>query len=306
MFKLVSGNSTLNLAKKISSEINIPITNSTFSKFSDGEISIQIDENVREHDVFVVQSTCQPVNDNLIELFLILDALKRASAKRVTAVIPYFGYARQDKKLEPRAPISAKTISNLINSSGADRIVSIDLHSNQIQGFFDCPVDNLFASNIFLRIIRDIITDNTIIVSPDAGGVGRANAYAKRLDCDVAILSKIREKANYVSSMKLIGCVENKKCIIIDDMIDTAGTLCKASELLMNYGAESIEVFATHPVLSGNAISKIENSPISAVHVTDTIPLESNSKFCVHSISSLLGKALLHIHNGKSISELFE
>lgn len=305
MFKIVSGNSNLNLVNKISKYISTLVCESKISRFSDGEISVRIDDNVRNSDVFVIQSTCYPVNDNLMELLLILDALKRASARRITAVIPYFGYARQDKKLEPRAPISARLVSNLITNSGADRVVSMDLHSNQIQGFFNCPVDNLFASNIFFKYIKTIMTENTIIVSPDAGGVSRANAYAKRLNSEVAILSKIREKANKISSMKLIGCVKDKNCIIVDDMIDTAGTLCKSSEILMDYGAKSIEVFATHPVLSGEAVSKIENSPIKRVHVTDTIPIPKNSKIQIHTVSELIGNALLNIYYGKSVSDLF-
>lgn len=276
--------------------------------FSDGESRIEIQSDMRGCDVFVIQPLKNPANHHIVELCLTLDALKRASAKRVTAVIPYFGYARQDRKIEPRTPISAKAIANLISASGIDRLLTIDLHAGQIQGFFDVPVDNLYASKIFLKHLPDD-PENTCIVSPDIGGSNRANHYSKKLGCDLAIVHKHREKANEVAEMRLIGDVRGKNCFIVDDMADTSGTLCKCADLLKDNGAESINAMITHGVFSGGAIEKINQSCFDKVFVSDTIPQERqvlmNNKFEVVTVADLFAQAIYNIHNEVSVSSLF-
>ena len=309
--KIVTGSSNPDLAKAICDHLGCQLTPTLATTFSDGEMRIEIGDNVREDDVFVVQPTCPPaVNQNIIQLCLMLDALKRASAGRVTAVIPYYGYARQDRKVSPRAPISAKLMADFISVAGAERVVTIDLHAGQIQGFFDCPVDNLFAVPVMLDALRQRCTENFVIVSPDAGGVERARAYAKRLKAPLAIVDKRRDSPNQAQAMHVIGEVEGKIAIIVDDMIDTAGTLCAGAEVLLKYGATEIIACATHPVLSGPAIERINTTEaLSQVIVTDTIPLGEKlgrcSKLQVVSVAALLGKTIHNIHTGSSVSVLF-
>ena len=277
--------------------------------FSDGETCIEIEENVRGRDVFVLQSTSMPVNDNLMQLLIIMDALKRASAKRITALIPYYGYGRQDRKVKPRVPISAKLVADLITVAGANRVVSIDLHAGQIQGYFNIPVDNIFAAPILLNHIRAHIQNNLVIVSPDAGGVERARAFAKRLHASLAIIDKRREAPNVSEAMNIIGEVQGKTAIILDDMVDTAGTLTQAAEALKSRGAAGIDACCTHPVLSGPAIERIKVSPIDSLVVTNTIPLNGDSKNCnkikVLSVAELLGETIKRIYNSNSVSTLF-
>jgi len=277
--------------------------------FSDGETCIEIEENVRGRDVFVLQSTSTPVNDNLMQLLIIMDALKRASAKRITALIPYYGYGRQDRKVKPRVPISAKLVADLITVAGANRVVSIDLHAGQIQGYFNIPVDNIFAAPILLNHIRAHIQNNLVIVSPDAGGVERARAFAKRLNASLAIIDKRRERPNVSEAMNIIGEVQGKTAIILDDMVDTAGTLTQAAEALKNRGASAIDACCTHPVLSGPAIERIKASPIDSLVVTNTIPLNGDSKNCnkikVLSVAELLGETIKRIYKSNSVSTLF-
>jgi len=277
--------------------------------FSDGETCIEIEENVRGRDVFVLQSTSTPVNDNLMQLLIIMDALKRASAKRITALIPYYGYGRQDRKVKPRVPISAKLVADLITVAGANRVVSIDLHAGQIQGYFNIPVDNIFAAPILLNHIRAHIQNNLVIVSPDAGGVERARAFAKRLHASLAIIDKRREAPNVSEAMNIIGEVQGKTAIILDDMVDTAGTLTQAAEALKSRGAAGIDACCTHPVLSGPAIERIKVSPIDSLVVTNTIPLNGDSKNCnkikVLSVAELLGETIKRIYNSNSVSTLF-
>jgi ribose-phosphate pyrophosphokinase len=277
--------------------------------FSDGETCIEIEENVRGRDVFVLQSTSTPVNDNLMQLLIIMDALKRASAKRITALIPYYGYGRQDRKVKPRVPISAKLVADLITVAGANRVVSIDLHAGQIQGYFNIPVDNIFAAPILLNHIRAHIQNNLVIVSPDAGGVERARAFAKRLNASLAIIDKRREGPNVSEAMNIIGEVQGKTAIILDDMVDTAGTLTQAAEALKNRGASAIDACCTHPVLSGPAIERIRVSPIDSLVVTNTIPLNGDSKNCnkikVLSVAELLGETIKRIYKSNSVSTLF-
>ncbi|MGB5985506.1 MAG: ribose-phosphate pyrophosphokinase, partial [Desulfobacterales bacterium] len=277
--------------------------------FSDGEIQIEIKENVRMKDIFVIQSTCHPVNKSLVELLLMIDAFKRSSARRITAVLPYYGYARQDKKVAPRVPISARLVADLLITAGADRIITMDLHAGQIQGFFNVPVDNLFAAPVLLEHIRNNFDGNLILVSPDAGGVERARAYAKRLDCDLAIIDKRRDAPNKAKAMAVIGDVKDKTAIILDDMVDTAGTLTEAAEALMIKGAKEVHANVTHPVLSGPALDRIEASPIITLGVTDTIPLRgaalTSDKFVVISISELVGEAIIRSHHGDSVTSLF-
>jgi len=278
-------------------------------RFSDGEVMVELGENVRGRDVFVIQSTCSPVNENLMELLLLIDALKRASARRITAVMPYYGYARQDRKVAPRVPISAKLVADLITVAGAKRMLSVDLHAGQIQGFFDIPVDHLFAAPVLLNIIRSKDYPDPIIVSPDAGGVERARAYAKRLDVNLAIVDKRRDRANEAKAMNIVGDVKGKTAIVVDDMIDTAGTLTQAAQALLGHGATQVVACATHAVLSGPAITRIESSEISSVVVTNTIPLtekaRSSPKIFVASVAGLLGEAILRIHQEDSVSSLF-
>ena len=305
-----SGNSNPVLAKKICSHLQIPLGEAKITSFSDGEIQIEINENVRLRDVFVLQSTCSPVNDNLIELLLMIDAFKRSSASRITAVIPYYGYSRQDKKVAPRVPISSKLVADLITVSGANRVITMDLHAGQIQGFFDIPVDNLFATPIILNHIKNnFSTENLVIISPDAGGVERARAFAKRLNVDLAIVDKRRLKPNEAKAMAVIGDVSNKVAIILDDMADTAGTLTEAASVLIKEGAKEVHACCSHPVLSGPAIRRIDESQLESLIVTDTIPLKPEAAACqkikVLTIAELVGEAILRSHKGDSITSLF-
>jgi ribose-phosphate pyrophosphokinase len=277
--------------------------------FSDGETMVEIGENTRGRDVFVLQSTCTPVNDNLVQLLIIIDALKRASAKRITAVIPYYGYGRQDRKVKPRVPISAKLVADLITVAGADRVVSMDLHAGQIQGYFDIPVDNIFAAPILLKYIRSHINDNLVIVSPDAGGVERARAFAKRLNASLAIIDKRREGPNVAEAMNIIGDVEGKTAIILDDMVDTAGTLTQGAMALQRMGTGEIYACCTHPVLSGPAIERLEASPIKRLVVTNTIPPAEKCRNCKKvvflSVAEILGETIKRIYDSHSVSTLF-
>ena len=277
--------------------------------FSDGEIQIEIEENVRLRDVFVIQSTCSPVNDTLVELLLMIDAFKRASARRITVVIPYYGYSRQDKKVAPRVPISAKLVADLITVAGANRVITMDLHAGQIQGFFNIPVDNLFAAPVLLEYIKTHFSDDLVIVSPDAGGVERARAFAKRLDAHLAIIDKRRDAPNIAKAMAVIGDVAGKIAIILDDMIDTAGTLTEAAQAIADYGAKEVHASCVHPVLSGPAIDRITDSPLTSIVVTDTIPLNSKAAACdkiaVLSIAELVGEAMTRCHKGDSVTSLF-
>jgi ribose-phosphate pyrophosphokinase len=308
--KLFSGNSHMGLAREVAAYLDLTVGDAIITKFSDGEINVQINENVRGSDVFVLQPTSTPVNDNLMELLLIIDALKRASAKRITAVMPYYGYARQDRKVRPRVPISAKLVADLITAAGTNRILTIDLHAAQIQGFFNIPVDNLYASPVLFDYVNKKYTKNdVVIVSPDAGGVERARAFAKKLSCSIAIIDKRREAANISQIMTVIGDVKSKDTIILDDMIDTGGTIIQAAEALRNKGAIQVIAACTHAVLSGSSIEKANNSILEELIVTNTIPLDSKKETCkkltVLSIASLLGEAIKRIHEETSISSLF-
>ena len=308
-FIIFSGNSNPVLSQKICEYINVPLGGEKVKRFSDGEIQIEIDENVRSKDVFVIQSICSPVNDNLMELLLMLDALKRASANRITAVIPYYGYARQDKKVAPRVPISAKLVADILTVSGATRVITMDLHAGQIQGFFNIPVDNLFAAPVIIDYIRKKFNNDLVIVSPDAGGVERARAFAKRLNAGLAIIDKRREAPNQAKAMAVIGDVTDKIVVILDDMVDTAGTLVEAAGAIMKNGAREIHASCSHAVLSGPAIERIENSDLKTLVVTDTIPLNKSAKACnkikVLSISELIGEAIIRSFKGDSVTSLF-
>ncbi len=306
--KLISGNANPEQARLIAQEMGCELTSTLAKPFSDGEIRVEIGDNVRGSDVFVVQSTCNPVNRNLIELCLMLDALKRASAKRITAVVPYYGYARQDRKVVPRVPISAKMVADFISVAGANRLLTVDLHAGQIQGFFDLPVDNLYASKVLLDYLQDFKNDK-VIISPDAGGTERARAYAKRLNAGLAIVDKRRDLPNQAEAMNIIGDVQGKCAIVVDDMIDTGGTLVAAGEALAAKGAASVMACATHAVLSGPAVQRLENSQFSEIVVTDTIPLSQEASQCskikVISVAGLLAKAIQNIHKESSVSVLF-
>ncbi len=308
--KIFSGSANPELAEKICKYLATPLGHSTLTRFSDGELFVEIEENVRGADVFIVQPTCPPVNENLMELLIMIDAARRASARRITAVIPYYGYARQDRKTAPRTPISAKLVANLLVVAGARRILTMDLHAGQIQGFFDIPVDHLYAMPVFLQYIKENFKgDEIVIVSPDAGGVERAREYAKRLNALMAIVDKRRPRPNESEVMNIIGDVQNKIAIIIDDMVDTAGTICKAAEALLDKGAKEVYAIATHPVLSGKAVERIATSPLKALIVSDTIPLKEEAKAIgkiqVLSVANLLGEAIRRIHTDDSISSLF-
>ncbi|MCK5257471.1 MAG: ribose-phosphate pyrophosphokinase, partial [Deltaproteobacteria bacterium] len=278
-------------------------------KFSDGEIQVEIEENVRGMDVFVVQSTCTPVNVYLMELLIMMDAMKRASAERVTAVMPYYGYARQDRKVAPRAPITAKLIADLITTAGASRVLTIDLHAGQIQGFFNIPVDHLYSAPVMIEFIKKKFADNLVIVSPDAGGGERARAFGKRLGASLAIIDKRRPEPNQSSVMNIIGEIKNKTALLLDDMVDTAGTLTQSADALLKAGAKRVAACCTHPVLSGAAIERINKSALQELVVTDTIPLREEAKSCKKivalSVSKLLGEAIKRIHNNDSVSSLF-
>jgi ribose-phosphate pyrophosphokinase len=308
--KIFTGNSNPELAQAITRYMGIPLGAVMVGCFSDGEIQVEFKENVRGMDVFVMQSTCLPVNDNIMELLVMIDALKRASASRVTAVMPYYGYARQDRKVASRAPITAKLIADIITAAGADRVLTIDLHAGQIQGFFDIPVDHLYAGPIMAEAIRsNHFTSECTVVSPDAGGVERARAFAKRLGSALAIIDKRRSKPNESEVMHVIGDVAGRDAILLDDLVDTAGTLVKAAQALQNAGAREIYACCTHPVLSGQAIEKLNQSPIKKLYVTDTIPLAERTLQCpkiqIESIAPLLGEAISRIHREVSVSELF-
>ena len=308
--KIVSGNSNLPLAKRISTHLGVPLVDATIKKFPDKEIFVEIKENVRGEDVFVIQSTSFPANDHVMELLITIDALKRGSAKRVAAIIPYYGYARQDRKSGPRTPISAKLLANLISTAGANRALMVDLHAGQIQGFFDIPTDNLFAAPVFISDIKKRFkSENTIIVSPDVGGVVRARAIAKRVDCDLAIIDKRRERASVSEVMNIIGEVEGKNCILIDDICDTAGTLTNAAKALKNDKAKSVFAYITHGVLSDPAIERLENSPIDKMIITDSIlardDVIKSNKIDILSIAPLIGEAIERITDNRSVSSLF-
>lgn len=308
--KLFTGCAHASLAAEIANYLDMPVGDATVSEFSDGEIMVQINENVRGTDVFVLQPTSMPVNRHLMELLLMVDALKRASASRITAVIPYYGYARQDRKVQPRVPISAKLVADLITAAGTNRVVTMDLHAAQIQGFFNIPVDNLYAAPVLLDYIRkQYHFENLIIVSPDAGGVERARSFAKKLNCSMAIIDKRREAANVSQIMNVIGDVENKDAIILDDMIDTGGTTVQAATALKAKGAKRVVAACTHAVLSDNAVEKANKSVLEELIVTNTIPPDSKREQCkkltVLSIASLIGEAIKRIHEESSISSLF-
>jgi len=309
--KLFTGNAHRELAKEIADYLSIPLCDATVTKFSDGEIMVQINENVRGCDVFVVQPTCISVNQNIMELLLMIDALKRASSHRITAVIPYYGYARQDRKVQPRVPISAKLVADLILAAGTNRILTMDLHAAQIQGFFNIPVDNLYASPVLLDYIEKKYNHqrNLVIVSPDAGGVERARAFAKKLKSSIAIIDKRREIANVSNVMNVIGDVKDRDTIILDDMIDTGGTIIQAAAALKEKGASRVVAACTHAVLSGTAVEKLEGSLLEELIVTNTIPLDSkrgkSEKITTLSIASLIGEAIRRIHEETSISSLF-
>src|SRR5580700_10655220 len=307
--KIFTGNANPALAGKICASLGCPLGSAAVEPFSDGEIRLQILENVRGADVFVVQPTCTPVDRHLMELLLMMDALKRASAERITAVLPYYGYARQDRKDRPRMPISARLIANLLERAGAHRILALDLHAAQIQGFFDVPVDHLFATPVMIDYFEEMGGEGLTVVSPDAGGVERARAFAKRLDSPLAIIDKRRTDVNVAEVMHIIGEVEDQHCLIVDDLIDTAGTLVKASEALLKQGAKSVRACATHAVLSGPAVERIENSEIEEVVVTNSIPLSDAADSCRRikwlSVASLLAKAIQSIHEDGSVSTLF-
>ena len=308
--KLLSGNSNKNLSLKISKFLKNKLVNSSIKKFSDGEIYIEIHENIRGNSIFIVQSISSPANDNLMELLLCIDALKRSSAKNITAVIPYFGYARQDRKVVPRTSISAKMVSNLITKAGADRVVTLDLHSGQIQGFFDIPVDNLFATPIFARHIKKRIkSKNLICVAPDVGGTARARALGKMLNVGLAIVDKRRPAPGKAEVMNVIGNVSNKTCIIVDDIIDSGGTIVSAAKILKEKGAKDVHVYVSHGVLSGNAVEKIKKSKIKNLVITDTIDnsqkLKKANNIEILTISNLVGEAIKRISNSTSVSDLF-
>lgn len=307
---IFAGNSNSGLAQKVSKYLFKSLGVSKVNRFSDGEIQVEIQENVRLKDVFVIQSTCNPVNDNLMELLLMIDALRRSSAARITAVIPYFGYARQDKKVAPRVPISAKLVADLLTNAGANRIITMDLHAGQIQGFFNIPVDNLYAAPVLIEHIRNKFAGKElVVVSPDAGGVERARAFAKRLGAELAIVDKRRDKPNEAKAMAVIGDVEGKVAVLLDDMVDTAGTLTEASNAIHAKGAKEVYACCTHPVLSGPAVERIKNSALCSLVTTDTIPLNEEANACdkihVLSIASLVGEAIIRSHRGDSVTTLF-
>ena len=308
--KVFGGNSNLPLAQEICRHLKVTLGKAIVETFSDGETKVEVKENVRGGDVFVIQSTCAPGNDNLMELLLMMDAFKRASAKRITAVMPYYGYARQDRKVSPRVPISAKLVADLITTAGASRVLTMDLHSGQIQGFFNIPVDNLYSAPVLLRYLRRRLNHKKVtIVSPDAGGVPRARAFAKRLNASLAIIDKRRVEANVVEEMKIIGEVEGEVAVLLDDMVDTAGTLTMAAEALERAGASKIFACCAHPILSGSAIKKISDSPLQELVVSNSVPLTPESQGCkkikVLSVAKLIGEAIRRTHQERSVSSLF-
>lgn len=307
--RVFSGNANKELAEKICDKLGVSLGKANVTTFSDGETRVEIDENVRGMDVFIIQSTCPPVNVTLMELLIMIDAMKRASADRITAVVPYYGYARQDRKVAPRAPITAKLVADLIATAGANRVLSMDLHAGQIQGFFNIPVDNLFAKPVLMDYMKENYIEKTVVVSPDTGGVERARSFGKRLGASLAIIDKRREGPNEAEVMNIIGDVKGKRVIILDDMIDTAGTVTQAAAAMKQAGALEVSVCCTHPVLSGPALDRIEKSEIKEAIVTDTIPLSDRAKNCkkikVLSVSGILGEAVRRIYYNDSVSSLF-
>jgi ribose-phosphate pyrophosphokinase len=309
--KILTCNSNRPLADAISAYLRTPLTNASVRRFSDMEVFVEIHENVRGEDVFVIQSTSYPANDNLMELLVTLDALKRASARRTTAVIPYYGYARQDRKSGSRTPISAKLVANMITTAGADRVLTLDLHAGQIQGFFDIPTDNLYSAPVFIKDIKERYNgEDLVVVSPDVGGVLRARAVAKRLDADLAIIDKRRERAGVSEVMNIIGEIQGRRCILVDDIVDSAGTLCNAAEALMEHGAKSVSAYVTHGVLSGGAVARISSSPIEMMTITDSIlateavRLASNIRQV--TVAPLMAEAMRRISEESSVSSLFD
>ncbi|MDP2268721.1 MAG: ribose-phosphate pyrophosphokinase [Deltaproteobacteria bacterium] len=307
--RVFSGNANVPLAGKIAKNLGVKLGMANVTTFSDGETRVEIDENVRGMDVFIIQPTCSPVNVTCMELLIMIDAMKRASADRITAVIPYYGYARQDRKVAPRAPITAKLVADLITTAGANRVLAMDLHAGQIQGFFNIPVDNLFATPVLIDYLKKNYPENTVLVSPDTGGVARARAFGTRLGANLAIIDKRREGPNEAQVMNIIGEVRGCRVIILDDMIDTAGTVIKAAEALDEAGATEVSVCCTHPVLSGPAIERLAGSNIKEVIVTDTIPLQENAQTCqritVLSVAGLISEAVKRIFYNESVSSLF-
>lgn len=308
MIKIFSGSSNLPLAEKIAGYVGIELGKIELKRFSDGEISVKITENVRGSDIFLIQSTSDPANDHIMELLLIIDAFRRASTRRITVVTPYFGYGRQDRKVEPRVPISAKVVARILESMGTNRLLAMDMHADQIQGFFDIPVDHLFAAPVLIDYFKEKNMENTIIVSPDSGGAERARFFAKHLHCGLAIIDKRRERANEADVMHIIGNVEGKECIMVDDMIDTAGTIAKGAQALKDFGAKSVTAVSTHGVLSGPACRRLEEAPIDEIVLTDTINMPQEKKLGkmkILSVASLIGEAILRIHDERSVSNLF-
>ena len=307
---IFTGNANPRLAEEVARKLNLPMGKSAVSRFSDGEVMVEILENVRGRDVFVLQSTCAPTNDNLMEVLVMVDALKRASASRITAAIPYFGYARQDRRpRSARVAITAKVVANMLTTAGVDRVLTMDLHSDQIQGFFDIPVDNIYSSPILLGDVWKQNYQNLMVVSPDVGGVVRARALAKRMEADLAIIDKRRPKPNVAKVMHIIGEVEGRTCVLVDDMVDTANTLCEAAQALKDHGAVRVASYCTHPVLSGKAVERIANSQLDELVVTDTIPLSEEAKQCGRirqlSVAELLAETMHRISNEDSVSSLF-
>ncbi len=305
-FKLFSGSANPEFAKKVGDYLGMCVSDATLNKFSDGEISVQITQSVRGQDVYIIQPTCAPANDNLMELLIMIDALKRSSAKSINAVIPYYGYARQDRKAAPRVPISAKLVADLLEKAGINRVVAIDLHAAQIQGFFNIPADNLFGSILFVNYIKSKNLKNPIIASPDIGGVARARQYADKLGYDLVIVDKKREKANESQVMNIIGDVKGKDVILVDDMVDTAGTLVKAAEVLKEKGATSVMACCTHGVLSGPAYERVANGVLDELVISDTIPTKKDAKkITVLTASTIIGEAIRRIHNNESVNSIF-
>jgi len=309
--KLLAGNSNRALAEDMGRFLKLPLVKAVVRRFADMEVFVEIQENVRGEDIFVIQSTSFPANDNLMELLIVIDALRRASARRITAVIPYFGYARQDRKVGPRTPISAKLVANLITHAGADRVLTVDLHAGQIQGFFDIPTDNLYAMPVIVKDITDYLgQSNLMVVSPDVGGVVRARALAKRLGADLAIVDKRRERAGESEVMNIIGDVEGRSCILIDDIVDSGGTICNAADALLREGAKDVCAYATHGVLSGGAVARIKGSKLKSLVITDSIAATDEVAKCSNirriSIAPLIGEAMRRINNEESVSSLFD
>ncbi|MBO7345058.1 MAG: ribose-phosphate pyrophosphokinase [Clostridia bacterium] len=308
--EIIAGNSNRPLAEAVAKELNIPLSQAEIGKFSDGEIAITLPQTVRGRDVFIIQSTSIPVNDNLMELLIMIDACKRASAGRITAVMPYFGYARQDRKARPRDPITAKLVADILTSAGADRVLTMDLHAAQIQGFFDIPVDHLYGAPILARYFKNKMNEDWVVVSPDVGSVGRARNFASRVDAALAIVDKRRPKANAIEVMNVIGDVKGKSCIMVDDMIDTAGTICQGAQALVNNGAKEVYACCTHGVLSGPAMERLIASPIKEIVVLDTIEMpenvKNNPKIKILSVAKLLAKAINTIYADTSLSAIYE